>query len=353
MDRTKTKVIRVGDRLIGGDHPVSVQSMCNTKTQDVEQTLAQINALYEAGCDIARLAVPNREAASVLREIRDKSPLPLVADIHFDYKLALLAVEAGFDKIRINPGNIGGRDRVKLVADACRANGVPIRIGVNSGSLERELLMKYGGPCPEALCESAQNHVRILEDVGFEDICISIKTSGVPENVRAYRLMASRTHYPLHLGVTEAGTAYMGIVKSASAIGALLLDGIGSTLRVSLTADPVEEVRAGVAILKAVGLRREGVNIISCPTCGRTNVDLIGLAGQVEERLKDIKTPLTVAVMGCAVNGPGEAREADYGLAGGVGEGLLFRKGEIVKKVPEAELTNALYTLIMEDIKGD
>ena len=353
MDRTKTKVIRVGDRLIGGDHPVSVQSMCNTKTQDVEQTLAQINALYEAGCDIARLAVPNREAASVLREIRDKSPLPLVADIHFDYKLALLAVEAGFDKIRINPGNIGGRDRVKLVADACRANGVPIRIGVNSGSLERELLMKYGGPCPEALCESAQNHVRILEDVGFENICISIKTSGVPENVRAYRLMASRTHYPLHLGVTEAGTAYMGIVKSASAIGALLLDGIGSTLRVSLTADPVEEVRAGVAILKAVGLRREGVNIISCPTCGRTNVDLIGLAGQVEERLKDIKTPLTVAVMGCAVNGPGEAREADYGLAGGVGEGLLFRKGEIVKKVPEAELTNALYTLIMEDIKGD
>lgn len=353
MNRTKTKVIKVGDRFIGGNHPVSVQSMCNTKTEDVEQTLAQINALYEAGCDIARLAVPNRQAAGALREVRDKSPLPLVADIHFDYKLALSAVEAGFDKIRINPGNIGDKEKVKLVADACRANGVPIRVGVNSGSLERELLMKYGGPCPEALCESALNHVRILEDVGFGDICISIKTSGVPENVRAYRLIARQTDYPLHLGVTEAGTAYMGIIKSASAIGSLLLDGIGSTLRVSLTADPVEEVKAGIAILKAVGLRREGVNIISCPTCGRTNVDLISLAGQVEERLKDIKTPLTVAVMGCAVNGPGEAREADYGLAGGAGEGLLFRRGEIVRKVPEAELANALYALIMEDIKGD
>lgn len=351
MNRKKTKVIRVGDRYIGGGFPVSVQSMCNTKTDDIDATLAQIEALARAGCDIVRLAVPDEKAARALPDIRKNCKIPLVADIHFDYKLALAAVAAGFDKIRINPGNIGSKDKVKLVADACKYNGVPIRIGVNSGSLEKDLLETLG-PTPEALCESAMRHVRILENLNFDDICISIKSSSVTDTVAAYRLMSVMTEHPLHLGVTETGTPYMGIIKSAAGIGSLLMDGIGGTIRVSLTADPVEEVKAGLAILKAVGLRNEGVNIISCPTCGRTNIDLIGTVNRVEELLKNIRTPLTVAVMGCAVNGPGEAREADYGLAGGLGEGILFRNGEIVKKVPEEKLAEALYELIMQEEKG-
>ncbi len=351
MVREKTKVIKVGDVLVGGDNPVSVQSMCNTKTDDIDATLVQLEALRLAGCDIARLAVPNEAAARALPEIRKNCRIPLVADIHFDYKLALAAVEAGFDKIRINPGNIGSKEKVKLVADACKANGVPIRIGVNGGSLEKDLLIKFGRT-PQALCESALRHVRLLEDMNFGDICISIKSSDVADTVAAYRLISEMTDYPLHLGVTESGTPYMGIIKSAAGIGTLLLDGIGSTIRVSLTADPVEEVKAALAILKAVGLRRDGVNIISCPTCGRTNIDLIGTANAVEQLLKDFKKPLTVAVMGCVVNGPGEAREADYGLAGGEGEGVLFKKGVIVKKVPETALAEALYELIIEEEKG-
>ena len=351
MKRENTKIIKVGDLSIGGASPVSVQSMCNTKTENVDATLAQIEALSKAGCDIVRLAVPNEAAARALSEIRKNSRVPLVADIHFDYKLALYAVEAGIDKIRINPGNIGSRERVKLVADACKANGVPIRIGVNSGSLEKDLMEKFG-PTPKALCESAIRHVHMLEDANFDDICISIKSSDVADTVAAYKLLAEMTNYPLHLGITETGTPYMGIVKSAAGIGSLLLDGIGSTIRVSLTADPVEEVKAGIAILKAVGLRKDGVNVISCPTCGRTNIDLIGTASKVEELLKNIKKPLTVAVMGCAVNGPGEAKCADYGLAGGDGEGILFKKGEIIRKVPEEKLAEALCQLIMQEEKG-
>ena len=351
MKRENTKIIKVGDLSIGGASPVSVQSMCNTKTENSDATLAQIEALSKAGCDIVRLAVPNEAAARALSEIRKNSRVPLVADIHFDYKLALYAVEAGIDKIRINPGNIGSRERVKLVADACKANGVPIRIGVNSGSLEKDLMEKFG-PTPKALCESAIRHVHMLEDANFDDICISIKSSDVADTVAAYKLLAEMTNYPLHLGITETGTPYMGIVKSAAGIGSLLLDGIGSTIRVSLTADPVEEVKAGIAILKAVGLRKDGVNVISCPTCGRTNIDLIGTASKVEELLKNIKKPLTVAVMGCAVNGPGEAKCADYGLAGGDGEGILFKKGEIIRKVPEEKLAEALCQLIMQEEKG-
>lgn len=351
MKRENTRTIRVGDVAVGGVSPVSVQSMCNTKTEDVETTLNQIAALSAAGCDMIRLAVPNEAAAKALPAIRKGTRMPLVADIHFDYKLALAAADAGFDAIRINPGNIGSNDRVKLVADACRANGAPIRIGVNSGSIPRDLLKKYGAT-PEALVESALRHIQILEALQFGDICVSLKSSSVPDTVAAYRIMAGKTDYPLHLGVTEAGTPYMGIIKSAAGIGTLLLDGIGSTIRVSLTADPVEEVKAGIAILKAVGLRQEGADIVSCPTCGRTNIDLISLANEVSEKLRNIKTPLTVAVMGCVVNGPGEAREADYGVAGGNGEGVLFKKGEIVGKVPEANLASALVALILREEKG-
>ena len=349
MNRENTKTINVGGVLIGGAAPVSVQSMCNTKTEDVEATLAQITALEKAGCDIVRLAVPHERAARALPEIRRGCRLPLVADIHFDYRLAIAAVEAGFDKIRINPGNIGSAEKVRLVADACRANGAAIRVGVNGGSLERALLEKYG-PTPRALCESALGHVHMLEDMSFEDICVSVKSSDVPGTVEAYRLLSEKTSHPLHLGVTETGTAYAGLVKSAAGIGALLLDGIGSTIRVSLTADPVEEVRAGIAILKAVGLRKQGVNIISCPTCGRTAYDLFGTVARVEELLKDIEKPITVAVMGCVVNGPGEAKHADYGIAGGVGEGILFKKGEPVGKAPEDKLPEALAELIRQDM---
>lgn len=348
MIRKTTKEINVGGVPVGGLSRISVQSMLNTKTDDIDASIAQIEALENAGCDIVRLAVPNMNAARALTEIRKNTKIPLVADIHFDHRLAVASVEAGVDKIRINPGNIGSQDNVKLVADCCKANGVPIRIGVNGGSLEKDLMENYG-PTADALCESAMRHVRMLEEVNFDDICISIKSSRVPVMVEAYRKMSELVDYPLHLGVTETGVPYMGLVKSAVGIGSLLVDGIGDTIRVSLTDDPVEEVKAGIAILKSCGYRNEGVNIVSCPTCGRTNIDLFGTVARVEELLKDIKTPIDVAVMGCVVNGPGEAKNADYGLAGGNGEGVLFKKGEIVGKVSEKDLPQALFELIKND----
>lgn len=351
MKRRITKKINIGSVAIGGEEPVAVQSMCSTDTRDVEATLSQLEALRQAGCDIVRLAVPDAAAAAVLPEIRMHCGLPLVADIHFDYKLAVAAAEAGFDKIRINPGNIGSPEKVRAVVDACRKNGAAIRVGVNGGSLERELLAKYGGPLPEALAESALNQARKLEDMGFEEICLSVKSSSVEDTVAAYRILSEGTDHPLHIGITEAGTAYRGIIKSSAGIGALLLDGIGDTLRFSLTADPVEEVTAALTLLRSLGLRREGPEIISCPTCGRTAYDLFSTVKKVEELLKDIKEPVTVAVMGCVVNGPGEASHADYGIAGGVGEGLLFKKGKPVGKVPEERLPQALLELIKEDLK--
>ena len=337
-----TKQIKVGSVLVGGGAPVSIQSMCNTKTTDVEGSLSQIKALYTAGCEIVRLTVPSLEAAEAFGRIAEQSPLPLVADIHFDYRCAIAAAEHGAAKIRINPGNIGGEDRVKAVVDCCKAHHIPIRVGVNGGSLEKELLEKYGHPTPEALVESAFGHIRLLEKYGFYDTCVSMKSSSVPLMMAAYRLFASQSDYPLHVGVTETGTEYMGTVKSAMGIGGLLCMGIGDTMRVSLTADPVKEVTAAKAILKAAGLRQEGVNIVSCPTCGRTQIDLIGLANRVEEALKDCKKPITVAVMGCVVNGPGEAREADVGVAGGDGCGVLFVKGELKEKLPYDQLLPAL-----------
>ena len=337
-----TKQIQVGNVQVGGGAPVSIQSMCNTKTTDLEGSLAQIKALYTAGCEIVRLTVPTLEAAETFGRIAAQSPLPLVADIHFDYRCAIAAAEHGAAKIRINPGNIGGEDRVKAVVDCCKAHHIPIRVGVNGGSLEKELLEKYGHPTPEALVESAFGHVRLLEKYGFYDTCVSMKSSNVPLMMAAYRLFASQSDYPLHVGVTETGTEYMGTVKSAMGIGGLLCLGIGDTIRVSLTADPVKEVTAAKAILKAAGLRKDGVNIVSCPTCGRTQINLIGLANRVEEALKDCKKPITVAVMGRVVNGPGEAREADVGVAGGDGCGVLFVKGELREKLPYDELLPAL-----------
>ena len=341
-----TRQIQVGSVLIGGGAPVSIQSMCNTKTTDVEGSLSQLKALYTAGCEIARLTVPTLEAAEAFGRIAAQSPLPLVADIHFDYRCAIAAAEQGAAKIRINPGNIGGEDRVRAVVDCCKAHHIPIRVGVNGGSLEKELLEKYGHPTPEALVESAFGHIRLLEKYGFYDTCVSMKSSNVPLMMRAYQLFARQSDYPLHVGVTETGTEYMGTVKSAMGIGGLLCLGIGDTIRVSLTADPVREVAAAKAILKAAGLRKDGVNIVSCPTCGRTQIDLIGLAGRVEEALKDCKKPLTVAVMGCVVNGPGEAREADVGIAGGDGCGVIFVKGELREKLPYDELLPALLRYI-------
>ena len=337
-----TRQIRVGDGVIGGGAPVVIQSMLNTKTTDVEGSLAQIKALKTAGCQIARLAVPNMEAARGFAEICKESPLPLVADIHFDYKLAIAAAEGGAAKIRINPGNIGGEDRVKAVVDVCKDKHIPIRIGVNGGSLDKRLLEKYGHPTAEALVESAFEHLELLEKYGFYDTCLSMKSSTVPTMVAAARLFRSKCDYPLHIGVTETGPVKMGLMKSAMGIGALLLDGIGDTIRVSLTDDPVEEVYAAKDILKAAGLRKEGVNIISCPTCGRTRIDLIGLVNQVDAALKDCEKPITVAVMGCVVNGPGEAREADIGIAGGDGWGMIFEKGEQVEKLPYDQLLDAL-----------
>lgn len=337
-----SKQIWVGKLPIGGGAPVTIQSMCNTPTDDVAATVAQIRRLEEAGCEIIRVAVPNMEAARAVGEIRREIRIPLVADIHFDYKLALQCVESGVDKIRINPGNIGSHERVRAVADACAEHGIPIRIGVNGGSLEKDLLRKYGGVTAEALVESAMGHVHLLNDCGFDNICISVKCSRVPVNMRAYQILHEQTDYPLHLGVTEAGTPAMGILKSAIGIGGLLCQGIGDTLRVSLTADPVEEVRAAKDILAAAGLRQTGPNLIACPTCGRTAYDMIPIAQEVERRLKDCKKPITVAVMGCVVNGPGEASAADVGIAGGQKEGLIFRKGEILYKVPQDKLVDAL-----------
>lgn len=341
-----TRQINVGGIPVGGGAPVSIQSMTNTPTHDVEATLSQIRALAAAGCDIVRVAVPDMRAAKAVGALKAGSPVPLVADIHFDYRLALEAAEQGIDKIRINPGNIGSPDRVEAVAKACRERGIPIRVGVNGGSLEKELLAKYGGPTPEAMVESALGHIKLLERYGFEDICVSLKTSSVTTTMRAYQLMAGRYDYPLHLGVTEAGTREMGELKAAAGIGGLLALGIGDTLRVSLTADPVEEVCAARRILKAIGLRREGPELIACPTCGRTQIDLIPMAKRVEELLKNVDKPITVAVMGCVVNGPGEARHADVGLAGGHGEGVLFKHGQIVAKVPEEQLVPGLMKLI-------
>jgi (E)-4-hydroxy-3-methylbut-2-enyl-diphosphate synthase len=337
-----TRQIRVGDVLIGGGAPVVIQSMLNTKTTDVEGSLKQIHALRTAGCQIARLSVQNMEAARGFAEIVRESDLPLVADIHFDYKLAIAAAEAGASKIRINPGNIGGEDRVKAVVDVCKDKQIPIRIGVNGGSLDKKLLDKYGHPTAEALVESAFEHLELLEKFGFYDTCLSMKSSTVSTMVAAARLFRSKCDYPLHIGVTETGPVKMGMIKSAMGIGALLLDGIGDTIRVSLTDDPVQEVYAAKDILKAAGLLKDGVNIISCPTCGRTRIDLIGLVNQVDEALKDCKKPITVAVMGCVVNGPGEAREADIGIAGGDGWGMIFEKGEQVEKLPYEELLPAL-----------
>ncbi len=332
----------VGNVPLGGGAPVVIQSMLNTKTTDVQGCLGQIKELASAGCQIARLAVPNREAARSFAEICKESPLPLVADIHFDYQLAILAAEGGAAKIRINPGNIGGEDRVKAVVEVCKDRHIPIRIGVNGGSLDKQLLEKYGHPTPEALVESAFQHLELLEKQSFYDTCVSMKSSHVPNMVAAARLFRSRCDYPLHIGVTETGPVRQGLIKSAMGIGALLLDGIGDTIRVSLTDDPVQEVYAAKDILKAAGLRKDGVDIISCPTCGRTRIDLIGLVNQVDAALRDCTKPITVAVMGCIVNGPGEAREADIGIAGGDGWGTIFEKGQQVAKLPYDQLLPAL-----------
>ena len=337
-----TRQIKVGGVTIGGGAPVVIQSMLNTKTTDVAASLEQIRKLHAAGCQVVRLAVPNMEGARGFAEICKESPLPLVADIHFDYKLAIAAAEGGASKIRINPGNIGGEDRVKAVVDVCKDRGIPIRIGVNGGSLDQRLLEKYGHPTAEALVESAFEHLALLEKYGFYDTCVSMKSSTVPTMVKAARMFRERCDYPIHIGVTETGPVKMGLMKSAMGIGALLLDGIGDTIRVSLTDDPVEEVYAAKDILKAAGLRKEGVNIISCPTCGRTRIDLIGLVNKVDEALKGCEKPITVAVMGCVVNGPGEAREADIGVAGGDGWGMIFEKGEQKEKLPYDELLPAL-----------
>lgn len=341
-----TRQIHVGDVAIGGGAPVSIQSMLNTKTTDAAGCLAQLAALKAAGCQIARLAVPNMAAAQAFGEIAAQSPLPLVADIHFDYRLAIAAAQGGAAKIRINPGNIGSPDRVRAVAEVCRAKHIPIRIGVNGGSLDKALLEKYGRPTAEALVESAFSHLALLEAVDFRDVCVSIKSSSVPTMVAAARLFRQRCDYPLHIGVTETGPVRMGLIKSAMGVGALLLDGIGDTIRVSLTADPVQEVYAAREILRAAGLRKDGVNIISCPTCGRTSIDLIGLVEQVDQALKTCTKPLTVAVMGCVVNGPGEAREADVGIAGGDGCGILFVKGQPQQKLPYDQLLPALLAYV-------
>ena len=337
-----TKKLMVGNVAVGGGAPVSIQSMCNTKTDDVEGTVAQILELERAGCEIIRVSIPDQKAAEAVDKIKERIHIPLVADIHFNYKYALEVAERGIDAIRINPGNIGAEENVKAVADICRQKNIPIRIGVNGGSLEKELRAKYGGVTAEALVESAMGHVKLLNKFDFDDIVISVKCSNVPLTMQAYTLLSQQTNYPLHLGVTEAGTPSMGMVKSAMGIGGLLCMGIGDTIRVTLTADPVEEIYAGQKILKAAGLRKQGVNLIACPTCGRTNIDLIPIAEEVERRLLTCDKDITVAVMGCIVNGPGEASAADIGIAGGKGEGMLFRKGEVLYKVPQDQLVDAL-----------
>lgn len=350
MDKRDTvKKINVGGVEIGGGASVSVQTMCNTKSWDVEATVSQIKAMQTAGADIVRIAIPDMKAAKAISAIKEQVSVPLVADIHFDYRLALEAAAQGIDKIRINPGNIGAEENVKAVADACRERNIPIRIGVNAGSLEKRLIEKYGHPCPEAMIESAKGHVELLNKFDFDDICISMKASSVPLTIATYRLASEVFDYPLHLGVTETGTEWNGTIQSAVGIGTLLSEGIGNTIRVSLTADPVREVSAGIAIVKAAGLRPGGVRFVSCPTCGRTEIDLISLATEVEKRVRDIPRDITVAVMGCVVNGPGEAREADYGIAGGKGKGLLFKKGVVLGTYPFEELSDRLIELIESD----
>ncbi len=337
-----SKKIKLGNATLGGDSPVLVQSMLNVPSTDIDGSVTQAKALAAAGCQVIRFAIPDEAALDLIEPIKNAVDVPLVADIHFNYRLALGAAERGIDKIRINPGNIGGDDRVKAVADICREKQIPIRIGVNSGSLEKHILAKYGAPTPEAMVESAMYHAALLEKFDFNDIVISIKSSNVPTMIAAYEMAAQRCDYPLHLGVTEAGTERMGIIKSAAGIGSLLCHGIGDTIRVSLTDDPVKEVFAAMDILKAIGLKNDSPYLIACPTCGRTRIDLVGLAKQVEEKLRDVHKPIKVAVMGCVVNGPGEAREADIGIAGGDGEGLLFKKGQILRKVPEDQLLTEL-----------
>lgn len=342
IQRKQTKKIKVGDIFLGGDSPISVQSMTNTDTRDVKSTVEQIKRLEEEGCRIIRVAVPDSQSAEAVKEIKKAISIPLVADIHFDYRLALECMRNGVDKIRLNPGNIGGQDRVKAVADMAKERRIPIRIGVNSGSVEKSALEKYGGVTPEGMVESALNHAAMLEAADFGDIAISIKASSVPMTIAAYRLLSQKTAYPLHVGVTEAGTVYKGTIKSSVGIGCLLAEGIGDTIRVSLTGDPVEEVRAGKQILKSLGLLKEGIEVVSCPTCGRTKIDLIGIVNEIEPVLDRLNRDIKVAIMGCAVNGPGEARDADIGIAGGTNEVLLFKKGRIVKKIPQESAVEEL-----------
>jgi len=342
MYRDHTKVIQIGDRVIGGGNPILIQSMTNTKTEDVEATVMQIQRLAAAGCDIIRCAVPTMEAAEALEKIRKRITIPLVADIHFDYKLAIAAIKHGADKIRINPGNIGSKERVKAVVEAAKERNIPIRVGVNSGSLEKELVLKYHGVTAEGIVESALDKVHIIEELGYDNLVISIKSSNVLMCAKAHELIAAQTNYPLHVGITEAGTLYSGNIKSAAGLGIILSQGIGDTIRVSLTGDPLEEIKSAKSILKVLGLRKGGIEVVSCPTCGRTQIDLIGLADAVETMVQDIPLNIKVAVMGCIVNGPGEAKEADIGIAGGKGEGLLIKKGEVVKKVPEEQLLEVL-----------
>lgn len=342
MIREKTKVVAIGNRVIGGNNPILIQSMTNTKTEDVKVTIEQIKRLEEAGCDIIRCAVPTQQAAYALKEIKKEIAIPLVADIHFDYKLAILAMDNGADKIRINPGNIGSTDKIKAVVDVAKERNIPIRVGVNSGSLEKNLIEKYGGVTAQGIVESALDKVKIIEDMGYDNLVISIKSSDVLMCIEAHQLLVKETDYPLHVGITESGTVYSGNIKSAVGLGAILSQGIGNTIRVSLTGDPIEEIKSAKLILKTLGLRKGGIEVVSCPTCGRTRIDLIALATQVENMVTNYDLDIKVAVMGCAVNGPGEAREADIGIAGGVKEGLLIKKGEIIRKVPEAELLDTL-----------
>ncbi len=342
IERKPTRKIRVGNLFIGGDAPITVQSMTNTDTRDAAATIGQIRRLEEAGCDIVRVAVPDSEAAEAVKAIKQAAVIPVVADIHFDYRLALACIKNGVDKIRLNPGNIGSRDRVSKVVEAARAAGIPIRIGVNSGSVEKHILEKYNGVTPQGMVESALGHAEILEDLGFEEISFSIKASSVTQTIAAYRLMSQKSRYPLHIGVTEAGTLFRGTVKSSVGLGCLLSEGIGDTLRVSLTGDPVEEVKVGHEILRALDIEKGGVEVVSCPTCGRCRIDLVQIAELLDKRLKEIKKDIKIAVMGCAVNGPGEAREADIGIAGGDGEALLFKKGQIIRKIPQDRIVEEL-----------
>lgn len=342
MYRNHTKTVHIGDKVIGGGNPILIQSMSNTRTEDVAATVAQIHRLEKAGCEIIRCTVPTLEAAAAIKKIKKQISIPFVADIHFDYKMAIAAIENGADKIRINPGNIGGRDKVEAVVDAARERNIPIRVGVNSGSLEKELVVKYGGVTAEGIVESALDKVRMIEELHYDNLVISIKSSDVLMCIKAHEILAKKVNYPLHVGITESGTLISGNIKSAAGLGIILYQGIGDTIRVSLTGDPVEEIKSAKLILRTLGLRKGGIEVVSCPTCGRTKIDLIGLANQVEQMVEDIPLDLKVAVMGCAVNGPGEAKEADIGIAGGIGEGLLIKKGEIIKKVPEEQLLSVL-----------